>query len=176
MQTSYNNSASGIPFGSDGNSIPEALRYGGKNDFKASTEMASSSNSEALDWDATIDGDTKPAFVPLNGEYHFRVKYFERDRFPGSQKLPPCNKAKLTLEVTTENDPVTVKTDLILCRTLEWKIAAFFRSLGFKKDGERIKMDWSGVVGAEGNAVFKVRSYVNNFGTTVNINDVDKYI
>ncbi len=64
------------------------------------------------------------------GDYNFTVSTFERARFPGSAKIPACNKAVLTLAVYTSNGVAFVKYDLILWSSLEWKISEFFRAIG----------------------------------------------
>ena len=101
---------------------------------------------------------------------------FERGRFPGSAKIPPCNKAALTLQVRTpEGKIASVKVDLILFRSLEWRLSAFFRCIGQKKHGERLVMNWGKVLGSHGRAHFKPRSYTNRDGEERRINDVDRF-
>ena len=79
-----------------------------------------------MDWGDVIESDGQEHKVLPEGDYDFTITKFERGRFPGSPKIPPCNKAILTLSV----NGITIKTDLILYKTLEWKLAAFFRSIG----------------------------------------------
>jgi hypothetical protein len=67
------------------------------------------------------------------------------------------------------------KFDLILYRSLEWRISSFFRCIGQKKHDERLVMDWTTVVGARGRARFKPRSYTNRDGEERQVNDVDKF-
>ena len=59
-------------------------------------------------------------------------------------------------------------------RTLEWKLASFFRAIGQKKSGERLVMDWTKVMGARGRAHFKPRTYTSN-GSEHTTNSVDRY-
>ena len=68
-----------------------------------------------------------------------------------------------------------VKFDLFLYRTVEWKIAAFFRSIGQKKHGEKLAMDWNKVIGAKGRCHVKQRDYTNNNGEERTVNDIDKF-
>ena len=70
----------------------------------------------------------------------------------------------------------TARVDLMLYRTVEWKIAAFFRSIGQKKHGEKAVMDWSKVVGARGKAHFKPREYTTRDGEIRTVNDVVRFI
>ena len=53
----------------------------------------------ALDWDCEITSEGGEFTLLPDGDYPFTVTKFERQRFDGSAKLPPCNKAELTLSV-----------------------------------------------------------------------------
>jgi len=133
------------------------------------------SNNMIMDWDDTIENDGKE-FVTLDeGDYNFTVTGFERGRFPGSAKIPPCNKAVLTLSVDTPDGIAITKLDLIMYRTLEWRISSFFRCIGQKKHGERLAMDWSKVVGSKGRARFKPRTYTDKNNKEREANDVDYF-
>lgn len=108
------------------------------------------------------------------GDYDFTVTAFERGRFPGSAKIPACNKAVLTLTVQTPNGEANTKYDLILWSSLEWKISEFFRAIGQKKSGEAFVPRWNEVVGSKGRAHFKPRKYLKN-GEERQANDVSKF-
>jgi len=130
---------------------------------------------DVLDWDSEIESDGQ--FVELDGDYNFQVTALERGRFPGSQKLPACNKATLTLLVYVgPQQTATVRTDLILHKSLEWKLSQFFRCIGQKKHGERIAMNWDKVEGSCGRAHFKPRKYTDKNGKERSANDVDYFI
>ena len=49
-----------------------------------------------LGWDDEIQNEGGYEVLP-EGDYTFRVEKFERARHAGSEKIPPCNKAILTL-------------------------------------------------------------------------------
>ena len=58
-----------------------------------------------------------------------------------------------------------------MASTMEWKISAFFRSIGLKKHGEKLKMKWNETIGCKGRAhVTKTQGskndgvYFNNIG------------
>jgi hypothetical protein len=112
-----------------------------------------------MDWGDTIEQDSQFIILP-EGDYTFTVTNFERGRHAGSEKIPPCNKALLTLEVKTKEGTATVFTDLLLYRSMEWKISSFFRAIGQKKHGERLVMDWSKVLGARGRARIAPTTYI----------------
>lgn len=132
--------------------------------------------SEIMDWNDTIETDGSEYIVLEEGDYNFVIMDFERGRFPGSAKIPPCNKATITANVRTEAGNASVKFDLILCRSLEWKLAAFFRCIGQKKKDEPLKMDWTKVVGSGGRAHFKPRSFISSSGEERMVNDIERFI
>ena len=133
-------------------------------------------NNMFLDWDDAIENDGQEFVVLPEGDYTFTVSNFERGRFPGSAKIPPCNKATLTLNIDNDQGVATARVDLILYRTLEWKIASFFRCIGQKKHGEKVVMDWNKVVGARGRAHIKPRDYTDKNGAERQTNDVDRFL
>ena len=135
-----------------------------------------SSANMCMDWDDSIENDGQEFIILDEGDYNFTVTDFERGRFPGSAKIPACNKATLTLEVKTDNGSAFIKTDLILYRSLEWRISSFFRSIGQKRHGERLVMNWNRVVGSRGRAHFKPRTYPGNDGQERKANDVGYFI
>ena len=127
-----------------------------------------------MDWEDILENDGQEFVLLEDGDYTFEVVGFERGRFPGSAKIPSCNKATVTLQVNTEKGVARVKTDLLLYRSLEWKISSFFRCIGMKKQGEKAPMDWNHVEGKRGRARFKTREYVKD-GETRKVNDVDRF-
>ncbi len=129
-----------------------------------------------MDWDSALETDGQEYITLEEGDYNFEVTNFERGRFPGSAKIPACNKASITAVVKTDKGNASVKFDLILYRSLEWRISAFFRCIGQKKHGERLVMDWNRVVGSRGRAHFKPRTYTNSYGEEKTANDVDRFI
>ena len=135
--------------------------------------MATDTN--LMGWDDVIENDGQEFIVLPEGDYTFTVTGFERGHFPGWQKIPACNKATLTLNIDNDLGIATAKIDLLLYRTVEWKIAAFFRSIGQKKHGEKTVMNWNKVINARGKAHFKPREYTKD-GQTRQVNDVERFI
>jgi hypothetical protein len=129
-----------------------------------------------MDWNDAIEEDGQEYVLLPEGDYNFTVTHFERGRFPGGPKVPVCNKATITVQVDTKEGIATVKFDLLLYRSLEWRISAFFRCIGQKKHGEKLTMDWNKVIGSKGRAHFKQRSYTNNQGEEKFTNDIDRFI
>ncbi len=119
-------------------------------------------NDREYSWDDTIVND-EPEFVLLpDGEYEYEVKSFERQRYQGSAKengLPPCNMAILNLEIKNDKGLCSVRERLYLHSRCEGLLSAFFVSIGQKKKGEKLAMDWNKVVGAKGRCKLGHREY-----------------
>lgn len=121
--------------------------------------MAMGSNPNALDWDDEI-GDADEYVLLEEGDYEFTVAAMAREHYDGGAKYGPCNRAALTLRVDLpDGTAASVREGIILHTSFEWKIAAFFRCIGLKKRGERLRPDWGKVVGRKGKAHFVKREY-----------------
>jgi len=130
-----------------------------------------------LDWNDSIENDGQEYTVLEEGDYNFTVTGFERGRFPGSEKIPACNKAIITATVDAGNGNIaTAKFDIILYRSLEWRISSFFRCIGQKKHGEKLVMDWNAVLGSHGRGHFKPRTYTNRYGDEKTANELDYFL
>ena len=129
----------------------------------------------ALDYEGEIEKDGTGFTLVAAGDYSFTVRSFERAQFPGSKKIPACKKVVVTLELNTDQGRVPVTTDFILWSSLEWKLSQFFRSIGMKKHGEKIRLDWQGAIGRTGTAYVKVRDWVGNDGQTHQSNEIDRF-
>lgn len=102
---------------------------------------------EVLDWDSEVEDDGSGDFVLLDpGEYPFEVYKLERKFYNGSEKIPPCPMAELTLRVSGPNSLTAMVTDRIyLVKKSEWKISELMRCLGQKQHGEKCKPNWAKV-------------------------------
>lgn len=125
-------------------------------------------------WQIKDDG---TEFKPLKpGIYPARISRFEQGEHLGSAKIPPCPKAILTLAVDSGNGSVDVKTTLLVHRKMEWKLSEFFRSIGRKRHGEPLQMDWSDLVGQKLLVKIGPRSYVGSDGETHVANNVERFL
>ena len=129
-----------------------------------------------MDWNDTILEDGQELVLLDEGDYNFIVTNFERGRFPGGQKIPACNKATITVQVETEKGLSVIKFDLLLYRSVEWRISSFFRCIGQKKHGEKLTMNWNQVIGSKGRAHITQRKYTNQYGEEKTINDIGRFI
>lgn len=135
-----------------------------------------SKDANILSWDSAIEEDGQGYVLLDEGDYEFTVTGFERGQHNGSAKIPACPKAILTLSVETASGVAEIKENLILYKTMEWKLSSFFRSIGLKKHGERLVMDWNKVLGASGKAHIIQRAYTGNDGQLKKSNGVQYFI
>lgn len=99
----------------------------------------------ALSWDDEISQESE--FILLDpGAYDFEVTGLDKTYFSGSDKMQACPQAKLELTI----DKAKIYTNLFLNTKSEWKLSEFFISIGLKKKGEPLKMQWNKVLGAKG--------------------------
>ncbi|MCM1024681.1 MAG: hypothetical protein NC395_11595 [Prevotella sp.] len=106
-------------------------------------------NNCTFDWNDEINAENAFALLP-EGDYEFAVTKFERGIQEQTDKLPRCNKAVVTLAVFGGNDEITLTENFPLCSKVEWKISSLFLSVGMKKHGEPLHMDWNGLIGKRG--------------------------
>ena len=138
--------------------------------------MNNNNQNMVMDWNDSIENDGQEFVLLPEGDYNFTVTNFERGRFQGGPKIPACNKASITAQITTEQGISIVKFDLLLYRSVEWRISAFFRCIGQKKSGEKLVMNWNTVIGSKGRAHIKQRTYTNSYGEEKTVNDMDRFI
>ena len=120
--------------------------------------MQTIKNDAIMDWDDLITSDDDGIKL-LNGDYDFTVTEVTRTRYPGGDRIPACPMVRLTLTAADGDSRVPVTCALMLYRPMEWKISAFLRSVGLKKRGEAVAVDWSGLKGVRGRARFRPRTY-----------------
>lgn len=136
----------------------------------------SDNNVTVFGWDDEIKNDGQDFILLEPGDYDFEVTSFERSRFDGSEKIPPCNMAIINLRVIDKKSglPVNLRENLILCSNMEWKISSFFGAIGQKKKGEPVRMNWQAVPGAKGRLEVTHRTYTSN-GEEKVTNSVKKF-
>lgn len=140
--------------------------------------IATNDLGSALDWNSEISQESEFELLPA-GTYDFTVEDMQRGEFPGSQKMSRCYKADLTLRVS---NPETGKSGkvydtLYLNSKAEWKLSQFFISIGQKKHGEALKMNWGTVIGSSGKLELTVNKYRSSqTGEERENNKVGKYL
>jgi len=113
---------------------------------------------EVFDWDSEIESDGKEYVTVQPGDYSFTVTKVERQNYPGNLssggKIPACNMALVTGTIDVPKGEATFRERLYLCKSFEWKLSGFFRCLGMKKHGEKLRMNFQAAVGKKGLAKF----------------------
>jgi len=112
-----------------------------------------------LGWDDEIEKDGNDYITLPEGDYDFEVVSYERARHPGSEKLPPCNKAIIKIKIETAQGVAMFNHNLFLHTNTEGIISAFFAGIGQKKKGEKMTMNWPLVPGSTGRARVGIRTY-----------------
>ncbi len=128
-----------------------------------------------LSWDDEIERESD--FILLvEGDYDFTVTGFERARHEGSDKLPPCNKAIISIRIDSPEGSTTIKHNLFLHSKCEGLLSAFFIGIGQKKHGEKLRMNWNNIIGAKGRCKIAVRTWKNkNTGEEMQSNEIKKF-
>ena len=136
--------------------------------------MGNEDNGRELDWNDTIEKDSSDFITLPEGDYDFMVESFDRARHNGSDTLPPCNKAILKIRIDDPAGTVIVTHNLFLHTKVEGLISAFFSSIGQKKKGEQLRMNWALVPGARGRLKLGIRKYQKD-GEDRTINEIKKF-
>lgn len=114
------------------------------------------------------------------GDYRFRMTSLERGRHNGSDKLPPCNKATVTLEILDDGGTVLteIKHNLFLHSVVEGRLSAFFLATGAKKHGEplNIAKGFQDSVGRVGRCHIYVDTWTGSDGQTRKSNKIKYFI
>lgn len=128
-------------------------------------------------WEDNIEKDSSEFVLLEEGVYPFTVEKIERGRSKGEGKWPACNMAIVHMQVDGgRQGKTTLKENLILYSLNEWKLSSFFVSLGMKKKGEILKMNWPGTLKQSGYCKVKIEEYRKQDGSTGYSNRIDKFL
>ena len=132
-------------------------------------------NERELGWNDEISNDGNEFVLLPPGDYDFTVTDFVRGRHNGSDKLPPCNKAELSLYIQSDKGNVTIKHNLFLHTKTEGMLSAFFCAIGQKKHGEPCKPNWDKVRGSRGRCKIGIREWENKSGEKMQSNEIKRF-
>ena len=104
-----------------------------------------------LNWNDSIEDDGGEYEILPEGDYDFEVTKFERGRSKGSDKLPPCNMAILSIKLSGGG------------------------KIGQKRKGEKVTMNWAAVLGAKGKCKVGIRKYKKQNGEDGEANEILKF-
>ena len=131
----------------------------------------------AFGWDDEIQNDGPDYVLLPDGDYPFTVTKFERSRFDGSAKLPPCSMAKLSITVHGgDKGDAYVTHRLYLHTRTEGLLCAFFESIGQRKHGEKLRPRWDALVGSQGLCHLGIHEYTKKDGTPGTSNEITKFL
>lgn len=130
-----------------------------------------------LDWDDEITKDSSEYSLLQPGKYPFTVKSWARGQHNGSAKLPPCKMCELEIIVMdpSTGEETLIKHRLYLHSKTEGLLSQFFVSIGLKKHGETLKMQWNKVTGATGTCKIFIDEYVGNDGEKHKSNKIKSF-
>jgi hypothetical protein len=128
-----------------------------------------------LGWDDPIENDGPDFEVLPEGDYDFEVIGFERARHAGSEKMPACNKAVVSIRITGAAGQTTIKHNLFLHTKTEGLLCAFFTGIGQRKHGQKVTMNWNQVVGSKGRCKVGIRPFKNDKGDELKFNEIKKF-
>ena len=128
----------------------------------------------ALDWESEINNEDAFVLIP-EGDYYFTVEKFERGTFDGSDKLPPCKKAIVTLKIHAADTDILITENFLLVSSLEWKLSSLFLAVGMKKHGEPLRMNWAQLPGRTGRCRVYIDKYKKKDGTEGEANKIKKF-
>jgi hypothetical protein len=82
----------------------------------------------------------------------------------------------LEIAVGGEGRDITIKAALLLHTKMEWKLCEFFTSIGLRKKGEPLRMNWSAVTGARGRCKVGIREWMSDKGEKRSSNEIQRFI
>ena len=111
-----------------------------------------------LEFDDVITNDGEP-FEPLEpGDYQFKIINYERSQYEPSanSSIPRCKMATVHFEIIVPGGETReLKENYHMHTKMEWKLSQLFASVGLKKKGEPLRMDWNALPGLTGKCKIK---------------------
>ena len=144
-------------------------------------EYRNAAPDQELDWDGEISNEGGGFVLLPEGDYPCTVTKFERARYGGGSKVPPCRMAQLTVAVHGDQGDAHISYRLFLLARFQWKIAELFVSLGLAKpEDETIRMQWDRIEGASGRCHVTRREFTKqsgpHAGETGTANEITKFL
>lgn len=127
-----------------------------------------------LGWDDVIQKESNFTLLPA-GDYDFTITGFERARHEGSDKIPPCNKAIVSVHIEAPEGSTTIRHNLYLHSTCEGMLSAFFIGIGQKKRGEPLRMNWNNIIGAKGRCKIYIDKWKGKNDEEMQSNKIRKF-
>lgn len=120
----------------------------------------------------TFDVEEQEYILLAPGEYEFTIDSVNYGDYNGSTKIPACGMVTVNLHVDTDKGRALLNNRFYVCKECSGLIAAFFKSVGDLKDGQRtFTPDWDALVGKKGIVKTSQREYNGNL-----YNQVDRFL
>lgn len=147
--------------------------YDNSNPYSSYQQQAQAQPDGVFGWDDEIKEESSFVLLP-EGDYVFVIKKFDKGRYDGGDKIPPCPKAIVTFSVYNDGQCVDIQENFLLHKKMEWKLSEFFSSIGLKKKDEPVRMLWTPeLIGKQGVCKVILHSYQKD-GETRQTNRIDK--
>lgn len=102
-----------------------------------------------LGWDDEISKESQFLLLP-EGDYPFTITHYEKGYHNGSEKIPACPMAIVFFSVSGKDGTAELRQQFYLHTKMEWKLSELFMSVGLKKKGEPLRMQWDKLPGLSG--------------------------
>ena len=133
-------------------------------------------SSEHIGWDDEISNDGSEPTLIEPGIYPFKIKNLEKTISKGAKT---AGAPMAILEVRVEHDEgeyADIRDQIVLTKSLEWKLCQFFVAIGQRKSGETLTPRWNAVIGSKGHCEVVLENYTKKDGTPGQSVKIKKYL
>ena len=134
------------------------------------------SDYEELDLNGSIEQESQFTDIPV-GDYEGIIDHYEigtcdwdNENYNGKKMLT------IYINVDAGGQEVQLRDNIVLVKNMEWKLSQFFTSIGQKKKGEPLVMNWNTVPGSTGTLELEINHYTKNDGSKGENNRVKKFL
>lgn len=132
----------------------------------------------AIGWGEAVQNTNNGGeWEPLpEGDYTFKITKFNRGRYNGSERMPACNVAELTLYCDDGKNKGSFLHRIYMVESQVWKLSALARALGWAEPGSsECVMRWDEILGASGRCKVAIRNYQKRDGSLGKSNEVKTF-
>jgi len=132
--------------------------------------------SDELAFDAVINQDSKPQTLLPVGDYKFTVLDYKQGEYTQKDTGQVKKKVTVIIGIDYQGEQVQIQESLPLLKSMEWKFCTLFTSIGDRKHGQPLQMDWTRIHGKMGMCSIKHEQYTNKYGEKATSAKVDKFL
>lgn len=137
----------------------------------------------AMEWDDDATTATSEFTVLEPGTYTFRVEEFQRSEYDGSDKIPACHEADVTIScANADGAQARLTVRFFIVTSMQWKMTQFLKACGTlppdSPDGTSFKPGqlFKASVGRTGRCVVSKRRFTGRDGNEREANDVREFV